>query len=460
MFLFISLVCRVPQRRGRDTFRFAQGRVDCRSRLIEADASGIFERLPSASPLHSPSPTSPFYPPLAPEETSALDFSTTHLDTQVMDAIKAPDTSASLVTLAVQNAALSIVMQYSRVSTPQSRSYSPASAVLLNELLKGLISFFIALARTPTVASQPWHRMYNQRTPLSIPALLYVIQNSLQFVAVINLSVASFQVTYQLKILTTAAFSVALLRRCLTPAKWVSLLFLALGVGIVQIPSQTTTRERAGFAAFTLACFTSGCFTSGLAGVYFEIVLKGNNTVLWVRNVQLALFSLVPALLPVMYASNTHSHSFRHFTPSAWATVAVQVLGGLFTAVVIIYSDNIMKGFATSLSIILSFLAFVALFDFRITPSFVLGASTVLGATWVYNRSEGGEPFSTASGYSTPFPGTPFDARSDPILGHFPATNANSHHPPPPPAALTPYGGPTFTVVLFTSPVSCIVRRC
>ncbi|KAJ7766711.1 nucleotide-sugar transporter-domain-containing protein [Mycena metata] len=413
----------------------------------------------------------------------------------------------SLVTLAVQNAALSIVMHYSRVSTPQSQSYSPASAVLLNELLKGLISFFIALARTPAVASQPWHRMsfsqiisalpYPWTPPflslcadvlstdcwkLSIPALLYVIQNSLQFVAVSNLPVASFQVTYQLKILTTAAFSVALLRRRLTPAKWVSLLFLALGVGIVQIQSQTTTREHAvgsahdsapnvmsplkGFAAVTLACFTSG-----LAGVYFEMVLKGNNTDLWVRNVQLALFSLVPALLPVMYASNTHSHPFRHFTPSAWATVAIQVLGGLVTAVVIKYSDNIMKGFATSLSIILSFLASVALFDFRITPSFVLGASTVLGATWVYNRPEGGEPLlaivtipgqekkpaafssgfgngngggktgstmslglaglglgtnsSTASGYSTPFPGTPVDARSDPILGQFPATNVN-----------------------------------
>ncbi|KAJ7029311.1 nucleotide-sugar transporter-domain-containing protein [Mycena alexandri] len=405
----------------------------------------------------------------------------------------------SLVTLAVQNAALSIVMHYSRVSTPPAQSYSPASAVLLNELLKGLISFFIALARVPSVSQQPWHRMsfsqilgalpYPWTPPfialcadvlsadcwkLSIPALLYVIQNSLQFVAVSNLPVASFQVTYQLKILTTAAFSVALLRRRLTSSKWVSLLFLALGVGIVQIQSQTT-REHAvgsahdsapnvmsplkGFTAVTLACFTSG-----LAGVYFEMVLKGNNTDLWVRNVQLALFSLVPALLPVVYASNTHSHPFRNFTPSAWATVAIQVLGGLVTAVVIKYSDNIMKGFATSLSIILSFLASVALFDFHITPSFVLGASTVLGATWVYNRPEGGEPLlaivtipgqdkksasgfsnvgkggsgmslglaglglggttnsSTASGRSTPFPGTPVDARTDPILGHFPSS--------------------------------------
>jgi Nucleotide-sugar transporter len=74
---------------------------------------------------------------------------------------------------------------------------------------------------------------------LSIPAILFVVQNSLQFVATSNLPIASFQVTYQMKILTTAAFSVALLRKKLTPTKWLSLFFLAIGVGIVQI-QQTT----------------------------------------------------------------------------------------------------------------------------------------------------------------------------------------------------------------------------
>ena len=53
--------------------------------------------------------------------------------------------------------------------------------------------------------------------------------------AVSNLDAATFQVSYQMKILTTAAFSVLLLRRKLSSTKWLALLFLALGVGIVQI---------------------------------------------------------------------------------------------------------------------------------------------------------------------------------------------------------------------------------
>lgn len=60
----------------------------------------------------------------------------------------------SLVTLAVQNAALSLLMHYSRVSMPPSRAYSAASAVLATELLKGFISLIIALIRVRPSSSQ------------------------------------------------------------------------------------------------------------------------------------------------------------------------------------------------------------------------------------------------------------------------------------------------------------------
>ncbi|KAG6829582.1 hypothetical protein H0H87_010823 [Tephrocybe sp. NHM501043] len=372
----------------------------------------------------------------------------------------------SLVTLAVQNAALSIVMHYSRVSTPPELSYSPAAAVLLNEILKGTISFVIALSRTREVVETPWHRLslwgilcalpFPGSRPfwslcgeifsrdcwkLSIPALLYVVQNSLQFVAISNLPVASFQVTYQMKILTTAAFSVALLRKKLSSTKWLSLFFLAIGVGIVQIqtssgdtgPKPTTVgsaheyhhvhvmNPMKGFGAVTAACFTSG-----LAGVYFEMVLKNSRADLWVRNVQLSLFSLIPALLPILYAEKPIDSQglvfdlFRNFGTWAWATVAIQVFGGLVTAIVIKYSDNILKGFATSLSIVLSFLASVFLFDFHITLSFIIGASTVLSATWMYNQPAGKEPVITLTRQSekATFPGSPITP-DEPILGQF-----------------------------------------
>jgi UDP-sugar transporter A1/2/3 len=360
-------------------------------------------------------------------------------------------------------------MHQSRVSTPPALSYSPASAVLLNELLKGSISFLIALSRVPEVAEKPWHRKsvlgtirslpWPWTTPfwtlcgeifspdcwkLSIPAILYVIQNSLQFVAISNLPVASFQVTYQMKILTTAAFSVMLLRKKLGSTKWLSLFFLAIGVGIVQIqtastghtaPKHITVGSASDFHVHVMnpmkgfCAVVAACFTSGLAGVYFEMVLKNSRADLWVRNVQLSLFSLIPALLPIFYYTPINSQGFfadffRNFGGWAWATVGIQVFGGLITAVVIKYSDNILKGFATSLSIVISFLASVALFDFHITPSFIIGASTVLSATWIYNRPPAKEPIIIVTGQSgsstkgASFPGLPVE-KDEPILGQF-----------------------------------------
>lgn len=44
-----------------------------------------------------------------------------------------------------------------------------------------------------------------------------------------------FQVTYQLKILTTALFSVSMLGRRLSVYQWLSLLILMAGVALVQV---------------------------------------------------------------------------------------------------------------------------------------------------------------------------------------------------------------------------------
>jgi solute carrier family 35 (UDP-sugar transporter), member A1/2/3 len=64
-------------------------------------------------------------------------------------------TLTSLVTLAIQNSLLTIIMHYSRVSIPEAEAYMPATAVLLNEILKGSISFVIALLRIEAPPQQP-----------------------------------------------------------------------------------------------------------------------------------------------------------------------------------------------------------------------------------------------------------------------------------------------------------------
>ncbi|KAL7408950.1 nucleotide-sugar transporter-domain-containing protein [Mrakia frigida] len=331
----------------------------------------------------------------------------------------------------------------------------------VKQSIAGLPTNLSSLKRSPLVAfvNKDWSSRFKQLgsevfSPdcwkLSIPAILYVLQNNLQYVAAENLDVATFQVTYQMKILTTAGFSVLMLGRRLSQSKWMALLFLAIGVGIVQIQSSapkpssiSSTSSSLHHAAHSMSPVTgfsavsAACFTSGLAGVYFEKVLKGSQADLWVRNVQLSLFSLIPAVAPVLF---TPSHlpagcsffehllaPFHDFGFWAWTTVFVQVAGGLVTALVIKYSSNIMKGFATSLSIVISFLVSVGFFGARITPGFVLGSSTVLMATWMYNQpeTEGGGTGAGSKGgrrgsgeKERRIPGSPVPSDA-PIIGDF-----------------------------------------
>nr|CAG8583715.1 4928_t:CDS:2 [Entrophospora candida] len=50
-------------------------------------------------------------------------------------------------------------------------------------------------------------------------------------------------------------------------------------------------------AILGLTSVVIGCVISGIASVYFEKVLKGTPTSIWIRNVQLSFFSLFPALV-------------------------------------------------------------------------------------------------------------------------------------------------------------------
>lgn len=70
-------------------------------------------------------------------------------------------------------------------------------------------------------------------------AIVYTIQNNLLYVASSHLDAATTQVTYQLKILTTALFSVTMLHTKLSTMKWFSLLVLVVGVTLVQWPQST-----------------------------------------------------------------------------------------------------------------------------------------------------------------------------------------------------------------------------
>lgn len=112
---------------------------------------------------------------------------------------------------------------------------------------------------------------------------------------------------------------------------------------------------------------------SGLTGVYFEKVLKDSATPVsvWTRNVQLSFYSLFPGLVFGVVMNDGEEIAAHGFFDGynwvVWTAIVLQAVGGVLASLVINYADNIAKNFATSISIVISFLFSVWFFNFTVT---------------------------------------------------------------------------------------------
>lgn len=304
---------------------------------------------------------------------------------------------------------LVLLMRYSRISqSPNQPIYIASTAVFMAEMVK-IVTCLLMLYRSEQKSVRRCLELLHleiiskpkEIVKMLIPSGLYALQNNLLYIALSNLEAATFQVTYQLKILSTAAFSIWLLGRSLNREKWLALALLMVGVTLVQTESVATpfssnSADKSAAAAAVddtqkpliglLAVLTS-CISSGFAGCYFEKILKTSTTSMWIRNIQLGIcgstFSFLGMILSD-YSAIQAKGVFQGYNILTVFVIVNQALGGLLVSLVVKYADNILKGFATSISIILSGMISFALFDFRPSYLFLTGTGIVIAATFLY----------------------------------------------------------------------------
>lgn len=343
----------------------------------------------------------------------------------------------SLLVLLLQNSVLVLMMRYSRVNVdPDQPMYLASTAVFVAEIIKLATCIMVliynngSLFRAIDIIRKEIIEQPGEIAKMLVPSGLYALQNNLLYIALSNLEAATFQVTYQMKILSTAIFSVVMLNKRLTRQKWLSLCLLMVGVTLVQLQNVGTSKgpmvldsleDEEGDHEFLeapigdsvsdtanqmmedvgddeptqnpviglLAVLTS-CVSSGFAGCYFEKIIKGTESDMWVRNLQLGLSGALFSFLAMFYDRQKilEGGMFQGYTTITWIVVVNQALGGLLVAIVVKYADNILKGFATSLSIIISGLISVYFFDFEPSFQFQMGALVVIFATYMYGRPD------------------------------------------------------------------------
>ena len=139
---------------------------------------------------------------------------------------------------------------------------------------------------------------------------------------------------------------------------------------------------------------------SGMSGVYLEWQLKRGDLAfsLWDRNVQLAMFSLPGAIIAlcsdaVERAAVQKEGMLHDF--SAWTVLVILLtaLGGLLVAAAVQYTDNVLKNFAVSVSILITALASGLLFqDLVVDVTFACGTVIVVLAIFIYNGDASSHP--------------------------------------------------------------------
>ena len=364
---------------------------------------------------------------------------------------------ALLTLMVLQNSAVVLLGRYSQAGVEEADRFSTKSLVALTEALKLAVclvligvdnlrerfphpngSQFLPALPLASLASMMPKAIVSEislvlSTPknsaaVSVPAALYLFQNNILYVALANLSAPVFQVCYQSKLVTTALVSVAMLGRSYKSLQWAALFSLGCGVAVVAIGEKGDGGDKddkdvnlpIGLFAVALASLSSA-----FAGVWFEKVIKGigssassetkKPTSLWVRNVELAFFSIVFAYfygvceslffsgygggssggiqggqqLSDQQDSQALVKPFLHgFTPVTYILVILQAGGGLLVAAIVKYADNVVKGLATGVAVVLSTTISCLFLGTEVKFHFIFGGFVILSSVWIFSNPD------------------------------------------------------------------------
>lgn len=316
----------------------------------------------------------------------------------------------SFLVVVVQHATLVCVIRFSKIrqrDSSTSTAYLSSVVIFLAELFKMILNGAIEVARINSITLHlPARRNLNSLCKtktfnLVIPALLYLFQNNLLFFALSKLSVPVYQITNQGKLVTTAFISRIMLKKEITITQYLAIFILSVGVAMVhiseyQLNSGGTTdtfpgknmKHHAENQWLGLAAVFASCLTSGFAGVYFEFVLKSTSQSVYCRNFQLAFFSFIFSGIYTLWKDFHRILEKGFFQGFDWLVVLIVVMQGMTgfaVGMIIKYGDVVLKGFATSVAVIVATLVSYFFFDASLNGMFLCGASMVVLAVKLYS---------------------------------------------------------------------------
>ncbi|KAL3797131.1 hypothetical protein HJC23_000469 [Cyclotella cryptica] len=339
-----------------------------------------------------------------------------------------------LILLAFQNCSKNLLLRFVMKEHPQ---FLTSAAVIGVELIKLAlcILYILLVERQPLYSAAVFIRKDRRNTLLmGVPAALYSIQMTLEYLALGNLDAALFSVLVQTKLLATAGCAVLVLGKKIRKVQLISLMLLTIGVMLCNMkdynaagsstrdgsrrlvdeePSGNSVGEMDRTKGIIATLSIAAC--SGFASVYTEKVIKAKRTIvsrkgeqelplqnhhqqqqqqqygLVYTQVQLAFVSLVIMGLYCVVMELTEileKGLWYGFNFPAYVSIFVSAIGGLTVAAVLKYADAVLKGYATAVSVILTGVLSMILFDTELNFLYFLGIGNVICAVLLYSATD------------------------------------------------------------------------
>mmetsp|Transcript_11433 Transcript_11433/g.34528 ORF Transcript_11433/g.34528 Transcript_11433/m.34528 type:complete len:348 (-) Transcript_11433:48-1091(-) len=269
--------------------------------------------------------------------------------------------------------------------------YSPMSSTLLSELGKMVLSVAFLFSGPGRSAQVKLER--REVMEYSVPALIYFINNNLNFIILTHVSATTFQLLSQLKTVFTGLLFRFFLSRHLTFYQYVAIWQLACGTAVSQLPPclAGSSASSSGMSSSTIGFLMSivSCILSAFGGIYSEKLLKNkpNDSIHW-QNIQLYAWGVVFNLLGMFLNSGLDLFKtgfFKGYNFWAWVVVLNNALNGLAISAILKYADNIARVYAHACAMLVTMVLSIFLFGQTPTPQLVIAVAGVAASAVQYS---------------------------------------------------------------------------
>ncbi|XP_065046755.1 CMP-sialic acid transporter 4-like [Musa acuminata AAA Group] len=270
--------------------------------------------------------------------------------------------------------------------------FSPISVNFLTEAAKVLFAIIMLLFQAkkqnkgdkPLLSISIFVQAFRNNVLLSIPALLYAINNYLKFIMQLYFNPATVKMLSNLKVLVIAVLLKIIMRRRFSIIQWEALALLLIGISVNQLKSLPEDTNALGLPVAMGAYLYTLMFVTvpSLASVFNEYALKSQfDTSIYLQNLFLygygAIFNFIAIVGTAVLKGPSGFDILQGHSKSTMFLICNNAAQGILSSFFFKYADTILKKYSSTVATIFTGIASAALFGHTLTINFILGISIV-----------------------------------------------------------------------------------